>query len=77
MNEIKISLEELKAAIGEMEARGKGDKISVKIADRKLSLSCIDRSDNQIEAVMYDNCNLGAEFRMTHRLMYMKEKKRI
>jgi hypothetical protein len=73
---VKVDLEELKAAIGEMEARGKpGTKIGVEIKDRRLILSCDDRGDNGLEAVLYDGTTLGAQFRMTHRLMFMKDKK--
>lgn len=71
---VKVDLEELKKAVGKLEAMGKpGEKITVKIDTRKLSLSCNDRSDNGMEAVLYDNGNLGAEFKLTQRLMYMKE----
>lgn len=77
MLEIKVDFEELKAAISELEARGKSEQIGVKIIDRQLRITCEDRNDNMMEAILYDNNSLGAQFRMTHRLMYMKDKKRI
>lgn len=76
METVKVSFEELKAAISELEARGKpGYKISVSVEDRKLIISAMDRGDNILEAILYDDSSLGAQFRMTHRLMFMKDKK--
>ena len=73
MQEVKIDFEELKAAIVELEARGKtGQKINIKIENRRLYMSCTDKKENTIEAIMYSDGNLGAEFKMTERLMYMK-----
>ena len=77
MSTLKISLDELKAAIGEIEGRSQDLHITMNITDRQLKLSATDRSDNVIEVILYDGCNLGAQFRCTERLMFMKEKKRI
>ena len=75
MSEVRLDLEEFKAALNELEARGKpGSKIVVKIEDRKLIMSCVDRNDNILEAIIYSNGNLCAQFRHTERLMFMKKK---
>lgn len=70
---IKVDVDELKAAILEIESRSKqGSRINVQVFDRKLHLSSTDNYDNTIEAIIYDERALGAEFRLTERLMYMK-----
>lgn len=75
---IKVDLDELKAAISELEARGKpGSRIDVQVDDRKLLLSCTDRNDNTVQAILYNDRTLGAEFKLTERLMFMKDKKRL
>jgi len=75
---LKLNLEELKAALAELEARGNpGEPINIVIEDHKVILSCNDRTQNIMEAILYDNATLGAQFRMTNRLMFMKDKKRI
>jgi hypothetical protein len=77
MSKVKISLDELKAAISEIEGRTQELTIDVEINDRQLKISASDRSENIVEAVLYDGGNLGAQFRCTERLMFMKDKKRI
>lgn len=75
---IKVDLDELKAAISELEARSKpGSRIDVQVDDRKLLLSCSDRNDNTVQAILYNDRALGAEFKLTERLMFMKDKKRL
>lgn len=73
---MKVKLEELKAALAELEARGKGDFVILEISDNRLNISCQDRYENLLEAIVYNDRALGAQFRMTHRLMYMEDKKR-
>ena len=79
MSDVKVDLDELKAAVGELEARSKDKKIGIKIEERKLILTATDRSDNGITITLYSDSNLGAQISVTHRLMYLKdeEKKRL
>ena len=74
---MKIKLEELKAALAEIGARGKGESVFVEIIDNRFHVSSEDRDNNKIEAIIYKEGALGAHFRMTHRLMFMKDKKRL
>lgn len=75
---VRINLEELKAAIGELEARTKEDKVTLEIEDgRNLIVSCVDRYENGLEVKLYQDTSLGAQFKYTERLMHMKEKKRV
>ncbi|MDX1472490.1 MAG: hypothetical protein R3213_13410 [Flavobacteriaceae bacterium] len=77
MHKIKVSIEELEAALGELKARSKGDFVDVDIDGRNLKLSAVDRSDNVMEAILNNDNKMSAQFRYTERLMYMKEKKRL
>lgn len=77
MSKVKIDLSELKAAIAEIEARTNDMHISVEVEDKKVKLTASDRTDNAVEAILYEDGSLGAQFRCTERLMYMKDKKRI
>ena len=72
---MKVKLEELKASLAEMEARGKSDVVQIEIIDNRLYVTSEDRNDNKLEAILYHEGTLGAHFRMTHRLMFMKDKK--
>jgi hypothetical protein len=76
MQKVKVHLDELEAAIAELKARSMDkEKIEVTVDGRQVRLSCMDRNDNYMEAILYDDGNLGAEFRMTHRLKFMNDKK--
>lgn len=77
MSQVRINLEELKAALAEIEARSKDVKVTIQIDERKLKITATDRSDNLMDAIIYEDGNLGAQFRCTERLMFMKEKKRV
>lgn len=79
MNDVRVDLQELKAAVGEIEARSKDNKVGVKIDGTKLILTATDRSDNGITITLYTDSNLGAQISVTQRLMYLKgeDKKRI
>ena len=74
---VKVSLEELKAAIAELEARGKDEFINIEIEDNRNAIfSCSDPGDNIMEAILYHDRNMTAGFKYTSRLMFMKDKKR-
>ena len=75
MSKIRIEISELKQAIAEIEARTNDLKVSIELDDRQVRISAADRSDNMVEAVLYEDGKLGAQFRCTERLMYMKNKK--
>ena len=79
MNDIRVDLQELKAAVGEIEARSKDNKVTIKIEERKLVLTATDRSDNGITITLFTDSNLGAQISVTKRLMFLKDedKKRI
>lgn len=77
MSKIRIQLEELKAAIAEIEGRTSDIHINIDIDGRTVRISASDRNDNIVEAVLYEEGNLSAQFRCTERLMYMKDKKRL
>lgn len=74
---MKFKLEELKAALAELEARSKVVFIEMEFEQSRLIISCDDQNKDRLEVVLYHNSNLGAQFKMTHRLMYMENKKRI
>lgn len=74
---MKFKLDELKAAIAELESRSDVQFLNIGLDGTKLTLSCEDRTSNILQATLYHDCNLGAQFSMTHRLMYMKDKKRL
>ncbi len=71
---VKVQLEELKAAVAEIEARTKDLKVTVEFEDRRVKISAADRNDNMVEVVLFEDGNLGAQFRCTERLMFMKKK---
>jgi len=71
----KVDVQELKAAVLELEARNKGENVEIKIDGRKLILSVTDRGDNTVEAIVYSDSNLSAKLRHTERLMFMKDRK--
>lgn len=77
MSKLRIQLDELKAALAEIEGRTNDLKVTLEFDDRQLRISASDRTDNIVEAVLYEDGNLGAQFRCTERLMFMKDKKRI
>ena len=77
MIKVKISLEELKAAISEIEGRTNDLMVIVELGDRKLKISAVDRGSNTVEATLYEDGTLGAHFSCVERLMYMKDKKRL
>lgn len=77
MSKVKIDLNELRAAISEIESRTNDVQISIEVEDRRVKLTASDRMENLVEAILYEEGNLGAQFRCTERLMYMKDKKRI
>lgn len=74
---IKINLQEIKAAIHELEARTKNDTLDIIIDDNKMFLSEFDRCDNKIEVTLYDSGSKMAEFKYTERLTSMKDRKRL
>lgn len=74
---MKVKLEELESAIAELKARTNDSKFIIEIRDNKLLISCEDTGKNMIEATLYHDGTLGAQFQMTHRLMFMKDKKRV
>jgi hypothetical protein len=74
VSKVRISIQELKQALAEIESRSNDLHISVEIDSRTAKLSASDRSDNMVEAVLYEDGSLGAQFRCTERLMYMKKK---
>ena len=75
MSEAKINLTELRAALKELEARTRDEYIKISVSERKVKLTCTDAQDNGLEAILYEDGKLGAQFRMTHRLMFMRNKK--
>lgn len=78
MSRIKVSREELLAALNELGARAsRSDFVTVEVLDRKLVLTDTDDYDNIIEAILFEDQNLQAQFRHSERLLYMKNKKRI
>ena len=78
-DQVKVDFEELKAAVGEIEARSKDMKVAVSVGDRKVTLTATDRNDNLITITLYDDRTLGAQINVTQRLMFLKgeEKKRV
>lgn len=77
MSEIKVEFEEIEAAIAEMKARSQaGSKLKVRVEGTKLIIRCFDRDDNQMEAVLYNDSTIGPELKLTHRLMFLKDKQR-
>lgn len=77
MSKLRIQLDELKAALAEIEGRTNDLKVTIEFSERQIRISATDRTDNIVEAVLYEDGNLGAQFRCTERLMYMKDKKKI
>jgi len=77
MPKVRVQLEELRAAISEIECHTKDLQVTIEFDDNKIKITAADRNDNTVEAVLYEDGNLGAQFRHTERLMYMKEKKRL
>jgi hypothetical protein len=77
MSRINIQLDELKAAIAEIEGRTNDLKVILEVEDNKLKFVAIDRYDNPMEIVLFQDGNMNAQFRYTERLMHMKDKKRI
>jgi hypothetical protein len=77
VSKVRVQLDELKAALAEIEGRTNDLKVTIEFDDRKLRISAADRGENIVEAVLYEDGNLGAQFRCTERLMFMKDKKRI
>jgi len=73
---MKVKIEELSAALAEIKARGKSDMVDIEIVDNRLCVSGQDLSENKLEAILYNEGLLGAHFRMTRRLMFMKDKER-
>jgi len=74
MGKIRIEIAELKQAIAEIESRTNDLKVSIEVDDRTVKISAADRGDNMVEAVLYEDGKLGAQFRCTERLMFMKKK---
>lgn len=77
MIKVKISLEELKAAIAEIEGRTNDLMVTVELGDRKFKISATDKGSNTVEATLYEDGTLGAHFSCVERLMFMKNKKRL
>lgn len=73
---IKIDTEELVTALNEIRVRSaKSDSVIIEIVgERKLIISCEDNYNNMMEAILTADGKLGAQFRYTERLMYMKKK---
>jgi hypothetical protein len=74
MDKVRVDLAELKQAIAEIEGRTNDLRVTIEVQDRQVKLSASDRGDNLVEAVLYDDGKLGAQFRCTERLMFMKKK---
>lgn len=74
MDKVRVDLAELKQAIAEIESRTNDVRITIEIQNKTVKFSSADKQDNMLEAVLYDEANLGAQFRCTERLMFMKKK---
>ncbi len=74
MSKVRVDLQELKQAIAEIEARTNDTRVTIESLDHKVQISASDRNDNMVDVVLYEDGALGASFRCTERLMYMKKK---
>ena len=77
MERISVELSELKAAIAEIESRSNDVRVTIEVQDRKVKISASDRGSNIMEAILFEDGTMGAQFRCTERLMFMKDKKRL
>lgn len=77
MSKVRVQLDELKAALAEIEGRSNDLKVTVEVEDRRVKISAADIGQNMLVAILFEDGNLGAQFSCTERLMYMKGKKRL
>lgn len=78
MSKLNISIEDLEQAIQEIKARSDDMNVTIDIVDgRKLSITASDNGKNMLTALLYSDSTMEAEFRMTQRLRFMKDKKRL
>jgi hypothetical protein len=70
---IKVDLKELKEAIASIEARTNTVLVTVKIEDRKMQLTAIDKSDNILSITLFDEGSMAAQIMSTERLMFQKK----
>lgn len=76
MAKIKVSREELQNALNEISSRStRSDFVNIEISETNLRLSDTDDYNNIIEAILFRDKNLEAQFRYSERLMFMKNKK--
>lgn len=76
MKKLKIDLKELKAALAELEIRSKDAYVVISLDDRTVSLTATDSSNNMMEAIIFSDSTMCAQFKYTERLMYMKNNKK-